>query len=82
MTLHSRRTDPRPPLPDWIQAGFETLEPAFDDADPGISRTEAVELLLTECDQIENEADATRAIDRLLERGWLYEVGDTIRKTS
>jgi hypothetical protein len=81
MTLYSRRTDPRPPLPDWIQAAFETLEPVLEDADPGIPRTEATDRLLAKCDPVENEADATRAIDRLLERGWLYEVGDNIRKT-
>ncbi|WP_277543307.1 hypothetical protein [Haloarcula laminariae] len=80
MTLYSRR-DPRPPLPDWVQAAFETLEPHLEEADAGIPRADAHGRLLADCDSIENDTDASRALQRLLERGWLYEVDDIIRKT-
>jgi hypothetical protein len=38
-------------------------------------------MLLAEDENIEEEADAVYAIDRLLDRGWLYEVNDQLRKT-
>jgi hypothetical protein len=38
-------------------------------------------MLLAEGGNIKEEADAVYAIDRLLDRGWLYEVNDQLRKT-
>ncbi len=75
-----RRTD-QPSLPQWIQNAYESLETAYaSDADE-LSREAAHELLLTEAEQIETDADAIYVLDRLLERGWLYEVDGQLRKT-
>lgn len=71
----------RNPLPDWIQDAYEVLEPAFEDTDTGLSRDEAEELLLETAAVIDEPGDSVHALDRLLERGWLYEVDGELRKT-
>jgi len=75
-----RRTD-QPSLPQWIQNAYESLETAYASDTDELSREAVTEILLTETKQIETDADATYALNRLLERGWLYEVNGQLRKT-
>lgn len=70
-----------PSLPTWIREAYETLEAEYASDINELSRTDAEEILLAEGGNIEAEADAVYAIDRLLDRGWLYEVNDQLRKT-
>jgi hypothetical protein len=70
-----------PNLPSWIRDAFETLEAEYASGIDELSRTDAEEILLAEDGNIEEEADAVYVIDRLLDRGWLYEVNDRLRKT-
>ena len=76
-----RYTD-QPSLPAWVQAAYETLETAYTAETDELSREAAHEFLLAEAEQIETDADATYVLDRLLDRGWLYEVEGQLRKTS
>jgi len=71
----------KPSLPKWIREAYETLETEYTAGINELSRTDAEEMLLAEDENIEEEADAVYAIDRLLDRGWLYEVNDQLRKT-
>jgi hypothetical protein len=71
----------RDPLPDWIQDAYELLEPEFADSDTGMTREQAEVLLLETAIFIEVPGDSSHAIDRLLERGWLYKVDGKLRKT-
>jgi hypothetical protein len=75
-----RHTD-RPRLPDWIKDAYDTLECEFASGTRDITHTEAQKILLSEEGHIEEDADAVYAIDRLLDRGWLYEVSGQLRKT-
>jgi len=68
-------------LPNWIRDAYETLETELSSGTSELSRTDAREMLLAEDANIEEDADAVYAIDRLLDRGWLYEVDDQLRKT-
>ena len=70
-----------PNLPTWIREAYETLESKYASEIDELSHTDAKEILLAENGNIEEEADAVYAIDRLLDRGWLYEVNDQLRKT-
>jgi len=70
-----------PDLPTWIREAYETLEAEYASGIDELSHTDATEILLAEGGNIEEEADAVYAIDRLLDRGWLYEVNDRLRKT-
>ena len=73
-------TEP-PSLPDWIQAAYASLEPHLEAESDGIPRTEAQDILLADATVVEETSDATYALDRLLDRGWLYEVNAEVRKT-
>ncbi len=75
-----RRTD-QPSLPQWIQNAYELLETAYASDTDELSMEAVHGVLLTEAEQIETDADATYVLDRLLERGWLYEVDGQLRKT-
>lgn len=75
-----RYTD-RPRLPDWIKDAYDTLDSEFSSGAQEFSHTEAQELLLSKNGHIEDDADAVYVIDRLLDRGWLYEVDGRLRKT-
>jgi hypothetical protein len=75
-----RRTD-QPSLPQWIQNAYESLETAYASDTDELSRESAHEFLLTEAGQIETDEEANYVLDRLLERGWLYEVDGQLRKT-
>ncbi len=71
----------QPSLPDWIQTAYSTLEKAYTSGTDELSRAAAHELLLAEAEYVEDGGDATYVLDRLLERGWLYEVDGQLRKT-
>mgnify|MGYP006306091361 CR=1 FL=1 len=71
----------QPNLPTWIREAYKTLESEYTSGINELSRTNAKEMLLADDENIEEEADAVYAIDRLLDRGWLYEVNDQLRKT-
>ena len=75
------RNPDQPSLPKWIQSAYETLETAYTSDTDELSRTVAHELLLEEADSIETDGDAEYVLDRLLDRGWLYEVNGQLRKT-
>ncbi|SDG42056.1 hypothetical protein SAMN05216218_1376 [Halorientalis regularis] len=68
-------------LPAWIQDAYDDLAPHFEDPSDELSQERARELLVTESDAIDEPADADYALDRLIDRGWLYEVDDSLRKT-
>jgi hypothetical protein len=71
----------QPSLPQWIQNAYESLEAAYSSGTDELSVEAAHELLLTEAEQVETDEEATYVVDRLLERGWLYEVDGQLRKT-
>ena len=75
-----RHTD-QPSLPQWIQNAYQSLETAYTSDTDELSREAAHQLLLTEAEQIETDEEATYVLNRLLERGWLYEVDGQLRKT-
>jgi hypothetical protein len=70
-----------PNLPTWIREAYETLEAEYASGIDELTHTDAKEILLAEGGNIEEGADAVYAIDRLLDRGWLYEVNGRLRKT-
>ena len=72
--------DPHP-MPERIQRAYEILVSFTEETDGGIPRARAQELLVTHEDFSEDAADAEYAIDRLLSRGWLYEVDGELRIT-
>lgn len=68
-------------LPDWIERAYEILESRISASDGGISRERAQSTLVDHDDFPNEAADATHAVDRLLDTGWLYEVNDELRVT-
>ena len=80
-SLQPMRHIDQPSLPQWIQNAYESLETAYASGTDELSVEAAHELLLTEAEQIETDEEATYVLDRLLERGWLYEVDGRLRKT-
>ncbi len=72
--------DPRP-MPEWIQRAYEILVSYTADTTDGIPRGRAQELLVAHEEFSEDAADAEYAIERLLSRGWLYEVDGELRIT-
>ena len=72
--------DPRP-MPEWIQRAYEILVSYTAETGKGIPRARAEDLLVAHDDFSEDAADAEYAIDRLLSRGWLYEVDGELRIT-
>lgn len=78
---------PRPLLPDWIQDAHTVLATHITDGrtgerhdqSSGIDRDQAVEVLCTADDLALDSADADYAIQQLLNRGYLYEVGNELR---
>lgn len=75
------RNPDQPSLPEWIQNAYKTLETAYTSNADELSRTAAHEFLLEEAEPVETEGDAEYVLDRLLDRGWLYEVDGQLRKT-
>ncbi len=75
-----RRTD-QLSLPQWIQNAYESLETTYASDTEELSREAVHEVFLTEANHIETEEEAIYVLNRLLERGWLYEVDGQLRKT-
>lgn len=63
-------------LPEWILIAYEVLESRIIDHDQGVSSEQEADRLLEEtADEFALEpADAEYALQRLLDRGYLYEV--------
>lgn len=71
----------RQPLPEWIQDAYEIIVDHVDDPDEGLARERALDVLLAH-ELFEDEpGDAEYAIERLLSRGWFYEVEGDLRVT-
>lgn len=67
--------DERPPLPDWILDAYRQLASRIQARDGGLPMEEANAILLAE--EIE-EPDVEYALQRLLDRGYLYRVSDEL----
>ncbi|QLC35478.1 hypothetical protein EFA46_014630 (plasmid) [Halarchaeum sp. CBA1220] len=81
MTPFSNPSDPRPPLPDWVQEAYAILADAADGPHSEFSYEEA-HALLDEADTFSaNHSDSEYAVERLLNRGYLYEANGTLRVT-
>ncbi|GAA0302072.1 hypothetical protein [Halarchaeum salinum] len=81
MTRFSDPSDPRPPLPDWVQEAYGILVDAADEPHSEFSYEEAY-ALLDEADTFSAEhSDSEYAVERLLNRGYLYEADGTLRIT-
>jgi hypothetical protein len=70
-----------PSLPGWVREAYGSLEPHFETTTDGLSRSKVEELLLSDADVVEESSDAVYVVDRLLDRGWVYEVDGTLYKT-
>ena len=82
MTPFSDPSDPRPPLPEWVQEAYQLLRDAADDPQSEFTYEEAY-ALLEEADTFSAEhSDSEYAIDRLLSRGYLYEANGTLHVTA
>lgn len=88
--MQSMYEDDRPPLPDWILAVYETIleyitdqresESDGESSIPTLSRGQITRIVLTTDLEVEPQ-DVDHAVDRLLDRGYLYEVDDGLRIT-
>lgn len=73
--------DDRPPLPEWIQDAYEIIVAHVNDPDEGLPRERAREVLLARDEFADEPDDIEYAIERLLARGWFYEVQGDLRVT-
>ena len=77
-------TDPRPPLPGWILDAYDILDTHSHkkgESQQAIPRENALEVL-RDSEQLDLETgDATHALSRLIDRGYLYEVDGELRVT-
>jgi len=71
----------RRPLPEWIEDGYQILLGHIDDPREGINREQAYDVLIHAETFPDEPADAEYAIERLLNRGYFYEVDDYLRVT-
>lgn len=80
-------TNRRPPLPDWIGECFDCLRKRLcklessTDGESGLEYDDAITLLITNCPAEVESEDAEHALDRLLDHGYLYQVGSALRLT-
>nr|WP_226008362.1 hypothetical protein [Natrinema salinisoli] len=79
-------SDSRPPLPEWILDAYDILcTHSFNSAEAGavqsVSREKAIDVLCSTDDVALESEDATHALSRLIERGYLYEVDGELRVT-
>ena len=63
--------DERPPLPEWVLDAYSQLAERIRSRDGGLPIEEAKALLITEDT---DQADVDYAFQRLLDRGYLYQV--------
>ncbi len=88
--MQSMYEDDRPPLPDWILGVYETVleyvtdqresTPDGEPSIPTLSRDQLTEIVLTTDLEVEPQ-DVDHAVDRLHDRGYLYEVDEGLRVT-
>lgn len=71
-------TSERRHLPPWIEDAYDLLAPRIRDRDGGMPRADAETVLTDRGDLDLNAPDARYALAQLLDRGYLYEVGDTL----
>jgi hypothetical protein len=74
------RDPSEPALPEWIRDGYDILAAEYQSDGDELAKSEALRLLV-ESGHVETEGDAEYVIERLLQRGWLYEVEGQLRKT-
>ena len=80
-------TNRRPPLPNWIYECFDCLRGRLCELETstgnksGLDRDDAVTTLVTSCAADVGPEDTKNALDRLLDHGYLYQVGSTLRLT-
>ena len=70
--------DERPPLPDWIVDVYRHLKSHLCHGGDGLAKEKATALIVTE--EI-GEGDAEYALQRLINRGYLYLVDDELYVT-
>lgn len=79
-------SDPRQPLPDWILECYDQLRTHVCDLETdgvqAIDREEAIDVLVSDGGDSLEPDDAKYALDRLLERGYFYEVDTELRVTT
>lgn len=70
-------------LPEWMITAFTAIEPHIVERDEGLPPDQAAQLILDETsEQLALEpADAEHALQRLLDRGYLYEVDESLYVT-
>ncbi|WP_188884481.1 hypothetical protein [Halarchaeum grantii] len=81
MTRFSDPSDPRPPLPDWVQEAYEILADAAGGPESDLTYEEAYALLDNTDAFSAEHSDSEYAVERLLKRGYLYEANGTLRVT-
>ncbi|MBP2251124.1 hypothetical protein J2754_001445 [Halarchaeum solikamskense] len=81
MTRFSDPSDPRAPLPEWVQEACQILRDTPDVSQSDFTYEEAY-ALPEEADTFSIEhSDSEYAVERLLNRGYLYEANGTFRVT-
>lgn len=74
-------SDARRSLPEWVQEAYQILHDATDDSQHDFSYEEAY-ALLNEANTFSAEhSDSEYAVERLLNRGYLYEANGMLRIT-
>jgi predicted transcriptional regulator of viral defense system len=70
-------------LPEWITTVYTAIEPHIIERDEGLPPNQAAQLILDEVtEELALElADAEYALQRLLERGYLYKVDESLYVT-
>jgi hypothetical protein len=69
-------------LPHWIRVAYDCLSSHLEAGADGIDRERGCEILLAGDTPVNSPEDATIAIDRLLDSGWLYPVDGTLYRTA
>lgn len=65
-------------LPSWVEDAYDVLAPEILEQGEGMARDDA-ETFLTDGEDLDlTSTDAGYAVDQLLDRGYLYEVGDRL----
>jgi hypothetical protein len=70
-----------PMLPRWIRGADHCLDSVPAGRPDGLARERACEILVVEVAAVHGVADATTALRRLLDSGWLHAVDGTVYRT-
>lgn len=81
MVPFSDPSDPRPPLPEWVQQAYASLVDAADGPHGELTYEEAYAVLDDAAAVSAEHSDGEYAVERLLKRGYLYEANGTLRIT-